>query len=184
MSKADCFNDSIKKQAAKVRDQVRNPWAHAVINDWSQTKLNDAFMEMKKLAQMLPNSVRVIQELDEDLTGSKQFEFPMKDFLLNVDKYRTTVKDGQHKKIQDKVRRLENLKKEEIYIKRQFEEELTGQIIPTVEQLVLEEKTTLLKGEAGAGKSSVAVKVMKDWSERSHMKDITCCLFLAAGSDE
>ena len=61
---------------------------------------------------------------------------------------------------------------------------MTGQITPTVEQLVLEEKTTLLKGEAGAGKSSVAVKVMKDWSERSHMKDITCCLFLAAGSDE
>ena len=52
-----------------------------------------------------------------------------------------------------------------------------------VEDLVLEEATTLLKGEAGAGKSSVAAKVVQKWSEGTHMKNITCCLFLAAGSD-
>ena len=98
LSKAEVFPDNIKKQAAKVRDEVRNKWAHAIISEWTAIKLNAAFSELKKLAQMMPNSAALLGELDEDLTGAKEFEFPMKDFLLKVHKFRTIVKNGNHKK--------------------------------------------------------------------------------------
>ena len=183
MSKAECFSDAIKKQAVKVRDNVRNKWAHAVINEWSTTRLNVAFMELTKLAQMMPNSGGLIQELNEDLTGIKTLEFPKKDFLLKINQFRTSVKSGDHFKIQEKIQRLENSQNQEIYLERKFRECTTGQVTSEAEDLVLSNATTLLKGEAGAGKSSVAAKAVQQWSVGKHLKDITCCLFLTAGSE-
>ena len=40
----------------------------------------------------------------------------------------------------------------------------------------------LLKGEAGAGKSSVVAKLIQRWAEGEEAKDVSCMLFLAAGS--
>ena len=184
LSKAECFPDNIRKQAARVRDEVRNKWAHAIVNDWTSTKLTDAFHEMTTFVKMLPTNAGVIQELKEDLLELRVFEFPKKNFLLKIDKFRTTVKDGKHQKVQDRIKRLANLQKSEVYLERKFKDSATGKETSKIEDFVLEDSTTLLQGEAGSGKSSVAAKAMQKWADGQHMKDITCCLFLAAGSEK
>ena len=124
LSKAECFPDNIRKQAARVRDEVRNKWAHAIVNDWTSTKLTDAFCEMKTFVKMLPTNAGVIQELKEDLLELRVFEFPKKDFLLKIDKFRTAVKDGKHQKVQDRIKRLANPQKNEVYLERKFRDSL------------------------------------------------------------
>eukprot|EP00092_Neocalanus_flemingeri_P015041 GFUD01016245.1.p1 GENE.GFUD01016245.1~~GFUD01016245.1.p1 ORF type:complete len:913 (+),score=201.86 GFUD01016245.1:85-2823(+) len=185
LSKASCFPGNVRKQAAHVRDTIRNSWAHCKIEDWVQNQMDIAFAEMEKLAQMMPNNEDLLKELDEDLKGTKKFEFPMKEFLLKINRFRTDVKNGKHEKIQTKIKKLENFQSKEIYIPRRFKESngIEGNQIQDVEKLVLEKKTTLLKGVAGSGKTSVSVKTIQQWAKGEHLKNITCCLFLAAGSD-
>ena len=184
LSKAECFPDSIKKQSVIVRDNVRNKWAHAILSDWTVYKLNNAFLELVTLAKLMPNNAELLAELDKDLKGFKAYVFPMKNFLMKVNKFRISVLNGEHKKIQDKIRRLENIQGKEIYLERTFEETSTGKILSSIEHLVLDEEVTLLKGEAGGGKSSVVTKAVQRWAEGNHMLGFTCCLFLAAGSEE
>ena len=71
MTKASCFSNEMREQTKKVRDEVRNSWAHAVIENWDQIKLNAAFMEMYKLAQLVPDNQNLLMELDEDWKGAK-----------------------------------------------------------------------------------------------------------------
>ena len=41
LSKVDCFPDNVKDQATKVRDDIRNPWAHAVMEEWTDIKMGE-----------------------------------------------------------------------------------------------------------------------------------------------
>ena len=54
---------------------------------------------------MIPNNPGLLNELKEDQKGTKSFEFPMKDFLLKINKYRASVRNGQHEKIQEKLKK-------------------------------------------------------------------------------
>ena len=117
MSKASCFHQTIKNQAAKVRDSVRNQWAHAIINQWTDQMMTDAFQEMKTLAKMIPDNAALLKELDEDEQKTNNEEFPMKTFLLKINKYRNFIKDGNHGKIQNKIDKLEK-----IFVSRKFKE--------------------------------------------------------------
>ena len=185
-AKASCFPVNIKKQASKVRDDVRNKWAHAVIQDWTSTKMKDSFSELTKLAQMLPGSGGLLKELNDDLKGAKKVEqgqLGREEFLLIIDSYRTSVENGNHMKIDDRIKKLGFGNGQEIYLERRFKETGTGRET-TVEDLVLKTETVLVKGVAGAGKSSVAAKIVQQWAQGIHLKGITCCLFLAAGSEE
>ena len=47
LSKSSAFTGCMKAQAAKVRDDVRNPWAHAIIDDWNDALMDGAFTEME-----------------------------------------------------------------------------------------------------------------------------------------
>ena len=58
-----------------------------------------------------------------------------------------------------------------------------AQVVTDIEELMFHDETVLLKGEAGAGKSSLAVKVVQQWTEGEILKNITCFLMLGAGSD-
>ena len=78
---------------------------------------------------------------------------------------------------------MRDYQNKEIYIGRAFKEKKTGRETKQIEDLVLEKKTTLLHGEAGAGKSSEAAKILQQWAEGNIMKNISCCLFLTAGSE-
>ena len=191
LSKSDCFSDFVNVQASKVRDRVRNKWAHAIVENWTPNYFSESFDEINKLAKMMPNNNQLLKELYEDQLGSESLEFPLKGFLLKIRKYRIAVRDGHHKKMQDKLRKLENIHHKEVFVKRSFkqlkpetEDNNTEKETLEVENLVLEEATTLLKGPAGAGKSSVATKILQNWADGTILKDITCCLFLAAGSEE
>ena len=184
LSKAACFPDNIRIQSAKVRDNVRNQWAHAVIQEWTPSKLMQSFNELKNLANMLPGNVGLIQELDDDLVGAKPLEFPMKNFYLKINNFRTCIQNGRHQKIQEKIKRLESLQGSEIYVERIMKNSVTGLEMSNTEDIVMELGTSLLKGEAGAGKSSLAAKAVQKWATGHHMKNITCCLFLAAGSED
>ena len=191
LSKSDCFSHSVNVQASKVRDRVRNKWAHAIVENWTPTYFSESFDEISKLAKIMPNNNQLLKELYEDKIGSESLEFPLKNFLLKIRQYRTSVRDGNHSKIQDRLRKLENIHKQEIFVERTFQmlkperkEENTRNKTSDIEKLVLEEPTTLLKGPAGAGKSLVATKVLQRWADGIILKDITCCLFLSTGSED
>ena len=108
----------------------------------------------------------------------------MRDQMLLLDKYRIGVKQGKQGRINDKISKLENIHKQEIYLKRNFKETSTGKVTTNVEDLMSTDKIILLKGEAGAGKSSLAAKVVQQWAEGKILKNITCFLMLGAGSDD
>ena len=202
LSKAQCFSDAIKVQAAKVRDEVRHKFAHAILKEWTPDRLNQAFSEMKALAQLLPDSSALVKELESALTGLADPDFPMKKFLLKMDKYRNSIIAGKHEKVHERIQKLENIEGHEIFVERKFvkisegrkgeeretdDEYRADEIIQgtsKVEDLVLEEESTLLKGRAGAGKSSVSAKTVEQWAEGNHLNDITCCLFLTSGSEK
>ena len=99
-------------------------------------------------------------------------------------KFKRSIKNGEHSTLQKKIKKLQDFDGKEIFLSRKFMDINTGQEIDDIEKLVLEEKTTLLQGVAGAGKTSVSVKILQQWSEDKILKNITCCLFLVAGSEE
>ena len=109
LSKAHCFSDAIKVQAAKVKDEVRNKFAHAILKEWTPDRLNQAFSELKALAQLLPDSSALVKELESALTGLGDPDFPMKKFLLKMDKYRNSIIAGKHEKVHERIQKLEPL---------------------------------------------------------------------------
>ena len=98
LAKASCFTDIVRKQAASIRDNIRNQWAHAIINDWTNTKMIDCFNEMKTLAQALPGSGNLLKELDADLNAIKTVELGKDEYLLMLENYKESGKNGEHKK--------------------------------------------------------------------------------------
>ena len=187
--KCSTFHKDIQAQAGVVRDAVRNQWAHACIPEWNDNKTNDAFSQMKKLALLMPNSTILITELGEDKLGSTSQvlsikESEEKEFLLRLSKYRTCIKDNQNEKIKKKIDKLSNEEGEEIYLNRKLVHATTGEEFSSLEEILVTDRTVLVKAVAGAGKSTFAAMTMQEWSERKILKNITCCLFLAAGSEE
>ena len=63
LSKSDCFSDFVNVQASKVRDRVRNKWAHAIVENWTPTYFSESFDEINKLAKMMPNNNQLLKEL-------------------------------------------------------------------------------------------------------------------------
>ena len=45
------------------------------------------------------------------------------------------------------------------------------------------DKVTLVKSDAGGGKSTIAVKIVQQWANESMLKNTTLTLFFSAGSD-
>ena len=127
LAKASCFTDSLRKQAATVRDKVRNKWAHVIIEDWNPTKMNDAFKELKKLAQALPGNSNLLKELDEDFRAVKQVELGSDEYELIIDNYKTSVKNGEHKKVEEKIKKLGFGIRGEIFLERRFQKKQTRQ---------------------------------------------------------
>ena len=135
LAKASLSSQDTREQAAKVRDMVRNKWAHAVLKDWTDSMKDAAFTEMEKLAKIIPLHPDLLQELD----------FSNKEFLLNIDRYKKCIKDGNHEKIQTRIKKLASAKVEEIYIERKFKETSTGLETSDIEKLVMKDETVLLK---------------------------------------
>ena len=100
---------------------------------------------------------------------------------MNILSYKC-IKNGQHEKVQSKNKKLESIKGHDIYVQRSFREKDSPNKTSAIEDLLQQKKTVLLKGEAGAGKSSVLAKLIQSWAEGEEAKDISCMLFLAAGS--
>ena len=101
---------------------------------------------------------------------------------MNILSYKLCIKNGQHEKVQSKNKKLESIKGHDIYVQRSFREKDSPNKTSAIEDLLQQKKTVLLKGEAGAGKSSVLAKLIQSWAESEEAKDISCMLFLAAGS--
>ena len=45
-----------KIKLQKSRDDIRNLWAHAVIEEWTDIKMDEALTEMERLAKMVDNN--------------------------------------------------------------------------------------------------------------------------------
>ena len=185
LSKASSFALDIQRQAAKVRDEVRNPWAHAVIGDWQEAKMDFAFTEMEKLANLLPLSYQgdLLKALEDNKKGAVKTDILMRDQLILLDYYRNGVKQGKQTGVSDQIGHLEDSNNQEIYIERKVREQSTGQETYNLEDLFSHDNTVLLKAEAGAGKSSLSAKIVQRWAQGNILKNITCLLMLRAGSD-
>ena len=48
LSKPYCFSEAIKKQAVKVRETVRNEWAHPTIQDWTEEKRGEVKIKRRQ----------------------------------------------------------------------------------------------------------------------------------------
>merc|ERR1719158_1061212 len=119
----------------------------------------DSFDELNKMAQELPGNVGLLKELKEDLNAVKPVELGRDEYLLG--NYKTSVKNGQHEKVKKRIKKLGFGNIGETFLERRFQEKHTKQE-SSIEDLVMKEETVLVKGEAGAGKSSVAAKVMQE----------------------
>ena len=160
LSKASCFAKNINVQAAQIRE-IRNNWAHCIVQKWNDAEMNKAFSEMKALANMIPGMSSLLAELDDHQKGQILSDFPMKEALLKISKYRSSVKNGKHKKQVLNIRKLSNSANKEIFVKRKFMEVSTGYESSKIEELMLKNETVLLHGSAGAGKSAVAAKTFQ-----------------------
>ena len=61
---ASCFPDNVRKLAEDVRE-VRNKWAHAVLEQWDDAMVKDAFTNMIAMAGAIPNNALCFQKSDE-----------------------------------------------------------------------------------------------------------------------
>ena len=60
---ASCFPDNVRKLAEDVRE-VRNKWAHAVLEQWDDAMVQDAFTKMIAMAGSIPNNALCFQKSD------------------------------------------------------------------------------------------------------------------------
>ena len=132
---------------------------------------------MEDLAGFLPNSAALLQELKDDKLGRRRTMFNQKKFLIAVNSLRSAIRNKQHGKIQSKVRRLADKDGKEIYLKRTFKNVRTEAKTQNIEAMILNNQITIIKGEAGSGKSSVAVKTIQTWSEGQILSGVDLCLF-------
>ena len=173
LSKASSFPENLRKQASVVKE-VRNKWLCSNLDHWTKDQTREAMSAMMQLAQMVPGAQKSLKT-----RGAK---FPGIVFHSNVQRYRSSINDGQHSKVQFKIEKLQSDQGREIYVERSYKNTNTGQTTSDVKDLLLLDRVVLLKGEAGAGKSSVVTKLIQRWAEGEEAEDISCILFLSAGS--
>ena len=156
LSKASCFPENLRKQASAVKD-LRNHWLCSTLDHWTKNNTTEAMAQLTQLAQMVPGAQQALK--------MGKVKFPGIAFHLNVQTYRSLIKDGQHEKVEFKIRKLQSDSGREIYVERCYKEAKTGKITSSVNDLLLPNRVVLLKGEAGSGKSSVTTKLIKRWTE-------------------
>ena len=174
LSKASCFPEDLRNQALSVMD-VRNSWLCSEMNNWTQENTTKVISELTALAQRIPGAQHALK--------MREVKFPGIAFHSNAYVYKSCIKEGQHEKVQFKIKKLESDHGCEIYVERSYKETETGKQTSDVKDLILKNKVVLLKGEAGAGKSSVVTKLIQRWAEGKEAEDISCILFLSAGSE-
>ena len=128
---------------------------------------------LMQLAEMIPGGLQSLKK--------QGMKFPGIAFHSNVQTLKSHIKDGHHQKIQFKIVKLQSYQGREIYVERSYKETNTGKTTSTVKDLLLPNRVFLLKGEAGAGKSSVVTKLIQRWAEGEEAKGLACILFFSAG---
>ena len=79
LSKVLVFDTDIRTQAARVRAEVWTKWERAV--EMKAEEMKTAFIEIQKLANMLPSPEFLIKELEENSNGSKRRLFHKRRFI-------------------------------------------------------------------------------------------------------
>ena len=174
LSKASCFPEIQRKQASKVRE-VRKKWLCSNMDRWTEDETKLALSQLVQLAALIPGALQSIK--------GQGMKFPGIVFHSNVQTYRSSIMKGQHEKVQFKIKKLQSDSGHEIYVERCYRETSTGKTTSSVKDLLLPNRVVLLKGESGSGKSSVATKLIQRWAKGEEAEDISCILFLSAGSE-
>ena len=156
--------------------EVRNKWLCSNQQIWTKDITADALTVLMELAKMIPSGL--LQFLN-----NRHVIFPGIAFHSNIHTFKSCIKDGKHQKVQFKIEKLQSDQGQEIYVERSYLEIGTDNKTSEVGDLLLPNRVVLLKGEAGAGKSSVTTKLIQRWAEGKEAEDIACMLFLSAGSD-
>ena len=165
LSRASCFKEELRRQAFLVQREVRDKWLCSSMEIWTEVKSQEALDEIEKLSRLI---------LSSSAASTKCWSSQSKTGVHSkIQKFRACIKNGQHEKIQPRIERLKQSKEEkarsvggrEIYVERRFKETNTEKLTSSVRDLLLPNKVVLLKGEAGAGKSSVVTKLVQRWAE-------------------
>ena len=49
IEKASCFSSAVRDAAKKIRQKLRNPWAHCKSDEWTESKYKETFKLMEEL---------------------------------------------------------------------------------------------------------------------------------------
>ena len=145
LSKAPCFHRDLREKASLVKEKVRNNWLCSNKEAWTSEAASRATSEIEELLGMIPG----VQPFNNFETS-----FHANQFHSNVQEYRCCLRSGQNERIRFRSEKLQNNDGREIYIDRSFRDTNTGGTTTSVRDLLLPNKVVLLRGEAGAGKSS------------------------------
>ena len=115
IAKASCFSTSTRTQAAKIKANVVDQWMRVVVEEWTPEKTCSAFSDMKSLAQS-----KSFHEKLEQAQNSLEVDHPLTEALLNIRRYRESIRNGSHDKIEEKLQRLGNTHGKEVFVKRRY----------------------------------------------------------------
>ena len=65
LAKASCFPPPIREAATRVRDEVRNLWAHGNYHIWTRDNFIASLNILVKLVILIPNNKRFIKQIDD-----------------------------------------------------------------------------------------------------------------------
>ena len=176
LSKESSVPEKVREQAKAVRE-LRNKWLCSDIDFWTADNTAEAISCITHFAQLIPGGVQSMK------LKTPELKFPGISFLVNLHRYRFCIRDGHHEKVEFKIERLQSKCGHEIYVERCYSDSNTGERTSSIKDLLLANKVVLLKGGAGAGKSSVVTKLIKRWADGEIVDSVSIVLFLTAGSD-
>ena len=64
LARASCFPDSVRKTAARVKDEVRNSWAHGRYHMWTRETYTGALGIVLDLVTELPDHQETVETIN------------------------------------------------------------------------------------------------------------------------
>ena len=116
------------------------------MEEWTPETTTSAFSDMRRMAKH--DTFR--ENLDKAEKGHLA-DHPLTSVLVDIRKFRESIRIGQHDKIEEKVTRLKNILGKEIFVRRKYRDIATGSVTSNLEDLLRPNQVTLLQGAAGAG---------------------------------
>ena len=174
----------IKQLSLKMHSMHQNQNVHG---DFMHHTQNTADIKNHDLFRLLLDSWYTNELFNLDSSECQKKFHEILDEIRNdsskkLCEYKEKIRKGHNDKIEERLSKLK-YQNNEIFISRRFKDTENGTTCD-IEKLFTNETNNIVMivGEAGAGKSSIASKIVKEWAEGDRNEDKECCLFLSASN--